>query len=84
MNCIDCKKLVYHPIRQEAISPADNCLVKWDLATHIPRILDILPLSFGVGTIPAVALIEAADAIAVAPKTTSEAQNLELRRWQNG
>jgi hypothetical protein len=81
---MDCKKLIYHPARQEAIAPVNNRLVKWDLSTHIPQMIDIVQLSRPLETIPVVTLIKSMDAIAIAPKTNSEDQNLELRRWQDG
>lgn len=81
---IDCKQLIYHPIRQEAITPFDQCLVKWSLAADTPEILDTLPLPFSLDTIPSAVLIETMDAIAIAPPTTTEAQALELRHWQDG
>jgi hypothetical protein len=81
---MDCKKLIYHPARQEAITPVNNRLVQWDLSTHPPRILNIVQLSLHLAVIPVVVLIESMDAIAIAPKTNSQDQNLELRRWQDG
>ncbi|MEM6868320.1 MAG: hypothetical protein AAF528_08060, partial [Cyanobacteria bacterium P01_C01_bin.121] len=88
---MDCKKLIYHPTRQEAITPIGGRLIKWDL-TDIPRIVDTFPLSFDAGKIPAASLIEGRDAIAIAPKNTSKNtpentsgnQALELRRWEDG
>ncbi|MEM6425864.1 MAG: hypothetical protein AAF728_11990 [Cyanobacteria bacterium P01_D01_bin.128] len=80
---MDCKKLIYHPTRQEAITPIGSRLIKWDL-TDIPRIVDTFPLSFDAGKIPAAALIEGRDAIAIAPENTHNSQTLELRRWEDG
>lgn len=79
---MDCKKLIYHPTRQEAIAPVNNRLMKWDVSTNPPQIFDEFPVAFQMGTIPAIAFIETMDAMAIAPKTTTQEHSLELRLWE--
>lgn len=77
---LDCKRLLYHPSRQEVITPVrPNRLLRWDVAGE-PQLVDELQLGFSWREVPQMARLPEGLAIA---RSDGDRSYIDLHRWDD-
>ncbi len=83
MTCVDCKSIVYHPERQEVITPVHpNRLLRWDVSGQTPRMLDDHHVLFHWQRIPPLCRVNDTLVLVEPGQTNSTLLFLDWHSWQ--